>query len=81
MENLTRYTLAHDREREDWYLRNDFTGRTVRRFDTKAEATEGGVLEDAVGQAGGSVRIHKENGVFQEERTYPRSRDPRRSPG
>ncbi len=28
-----------------------------------------------------SLRIHKKNGRFQEERTYPRSADPRRSKG
>jgi hypothetical protein len=28
-----------------------------------------------------SVRIHKADGKFQEERTYPRSADPRRSKG
>lgn len=28
-----------------------------------------------------SLRIHKRNGRFQEERTYPRSKDPRRSQG
>jgi hypothetical protein len=28
-----------------------------------------------------SVRIHKENGQFQEERTYPRSADPPKSKG
>jgi hypothetical protein len=27
-----------------------------------------------------SVRIHRADGQFQEERTYPRSADPRRSP-
>lgn len=30
---------------------------------------------------GGSLKIHKNNGGFQEERTYPRSKDPRRSKG
>ena len=29
----------------------------------------------------GSVKIHKENGEFQEERTYPRSKDPRITKG
>jgi hypothetical protein len=29
----------------------------------------------------GSVRIHKVNGRIQEERTYPRSKDPRSSKG
>lgn len=28
-----------------------------------------------------TVKIHKENGVIQEERTYPRKADPRRSKG
>lgn len=28
-----------------------------------------------------SVRIHLENGQFEEERTYPRSADPSSSPG
>lgn len=30
---------------------------------------------------GGSLRIMKSNGQFQEERTYPRSADPKRSKG
>ena len=81
MPNLTRFTLSHDQQKDDWALKNDLTGRTVKRFDTKADATKGGVLEKAVGAEGGSVRIHKESGVYQEERTYPRSRDPRQSKG
>lgn len=81
MDDLTRFTLAFDHRKDDWALRNDMTGRTVRRFETKEEATKGGVLEDAVGSQGGSVRIHKLNGLFDEERTYPRSRDPRSSKG
>jgi hypothetical protein len=81
MGNLPRYTLTHDDRNEDWALKNDATGRTVRRFDTKEEATKGGVLQDAVGNQGGSVKIQKENGFYQEERTYPRSRDPRSSKG
>jgi Uncharacterized protein conserved in bacteria (DUF2188) len=81
MPNLPRFTLGHDRKNDDWALKEEVTGRTVRRFGTKGEATKGGVLEKAVGSKGGSVRIQKANGVFQEERTYPRSRDPRESEG
>jgi Uncharacterized protein conserved in bacteria (DUF2188) len=81
MANLPRFTLSYDQSNEDWVLKRDATGQTVRRYNTKAEATEGGVLEAAVGSAGGSVRIEKVHGGYQEERTYPRSRDPRRSPG
>jgi len=81
MENLVRFSLSHSGKNEDWELRNDSTDRVVKRFETKAEATAGGVLADAIGNADGSVRIHKENGRIQEERTFPRSKDPRKSPG
>ena len=81
MGNLPKYTLTYDENKENWALEQDQTGRVLRRFDTKQEATEGGVLKNAVGSAGGSVKIQKENGRFQEERTYPRSKDPRESKG
>jgi Uncharacterized protein conserved in bacteria (DUF2188) len=81
MADLPHYTLSYDEKKQDWALRQDITGRTVRRFETKNEATRGEVLENAVGAAGGSVKIQKENGVYQEERTYPRSKDPRQSRG
>lgn len=81
MANLPRYTLSRDRNEDDWILRNDMTGRVRRRFDTKSEATAGGVLGEALGSAGGSVRIEKIHGGYDEERTYPRSRDPHRSKG
>jgi hypothetical protein len=32
-------------------------------------------------QGGGSLKIHKNEGGFQEERTYPKSNDPRKSKG
>jgi len=35
----------------------------------------------AVGSGGGSVKIQKKNGRIQEERTYPGSADPKKSPG
>jgi hypothetical protein len=37
--------------------------------------------DEALALGGASVRIHDKHGDFQEERTYPRSRDPRRSKG
>ncbi len=81
MPNLPRYSLVSDEAKGDWRLRNDQTGKTTRRYATKREATRGGVLEDAVGGGGGSIRIHKQSGEFQEERTFPGSRDPKKSPG
>ena len=46
---------------------------------TKAEALKG--LRTAVGPEGGSVRIRKVDNTIQEERTYPRSKDPKKTPG
>lgn len=81
MTNLPRFTLSKDEQRDDWKLTNDAANRVVRRFETKDEATARGVLRGAVGEGGGSVRIQKENGRYQEERTFPKSRDPRKSQG
>jgi hypothetical protein len=81
MAHLRKFTLDYDERRDQWDLTNDRTNRVVKRFDTKADATKGGVLKRAVGPEGGSVKIQKENGRFQEERTYPRSRDPKSSQG
>ncbi len=81
MGNLPKYTLQYEESREKWALEKDKTHQVVKRWDTKQEATTGGVLERVVGSQGGSVKIQKENGRFQEERTYPRSRDPRKSKG
>jgi hypothetical protein len=81
MANLQRYTLKHNKDKDNWVLKNDTTQRTVRAFETKEDATKRGVLKKAVGNEGGSIRIQKEKGGFQEERTFPRSRDPRKSKG
>lgn len=81
MSKLPKFTLSKDDKRDDWKLTNDTTNRVQRRFDTKEDATKGGALEKAVGSNGGSVKIQKENGRIQEERTYPRDKDPRESKG
>lgn len=79
--NLPKYTLEKNERKGTWDLRNDKTDRTVKAYETKGHATKGGALEKAVGPDGGSVKIQKENGRIQEERTYPRSKDPRASKG
>jgi len=81
MAKLPKFTLDKNERKDRWDLTNDKTNRTVKTFDTKADATKGGALERAVGPAGGSVKIQKENGRFQEERTYPRDKDPKSSKG
>lgn len=73
---LKRFTLK--KSGESWIL-HDQLGELVREFKTKADALQGGTLERLVGE--GTVRIHREDGRLEEERTFPRSEDPRRSPG
>jgi hypothetical protein len=78
---LPEFTLEKNERTTRWDLTNDKTNRIVKSFETKGDATQGGALERAVGPGGGSVKIQKENGRFQEERTYPGSKDPRSSKG
>jgi hypothetical protein len=81
MAKLPTFTLEYDEKRRQWELQNDQTDKVVKRWETKDDATARGALKGAVGAEGGSVRIQKTNGQYQEERTFPRSRDPRESKG
>lgn len=82
MANLPKYTLSHDKKRDGWSLRKDGSGQTIETWDTKEDATAAGVLKKAVGPEGGTVRIEKKlKSGYEEERTYPRSRDPKKSLG
>ena len=58
-------------------------GRTVpnTKAGTKAEAVRKVAAAAKKSSEPVSVRIHKVDGKIQEERTYPRSADPRRSKG
>lgn len=78
---LRKFTLEHNEQKKRWELEQDKTGEVVRTFKTKEDATKAGALERAVGPEGGSVKIQKQDGKFQEERTFPRSSDPRDSKG
>ena len=80
MAMLHRFTLKRNKSEGGWDLK-DQTGEVIRTFSTKAEALAGGKLERLLGKQGGTVRVHKQDGQFAEERTFPRSRDPRASPG
>ena len=80
MAMLHRFTLKKNKQLGGWALIAQ-SGDIVRIFGTKTEALAHGELEKAVGKQGGTVRIHRQDGQFAEERTYPRSRDPRSSPG
>lgn len=81
MGRLPKFTLEYNERKEKWALENDTTDKTIKTFATKEEATAGGVLKRVLGEDGGSVKIQKLNGRFQEERTFPPSKDPRESSG
>lgn len=81
MTKLPKYTVQHNERKGRWELEADKTGKVIKSTETKADMIKGGVLQDALGSSGGSVKIQKENGRFQEERTFPRSRDPKESKG
>ena len=80
MADLPKFTVSK-RDDGKWALKGDGADRAKKLFDTKADVTKGGALEKAVGKDGGSVKIQKVDGKIQEERTYPRSKDPKSSPG
>jgi hypothetical protein len=62
-----------------WKLTKTGNSRASMTSETKAEIVDG--LPKFMKGKKGSVRIHKENGTIQEERTYPRSADPKSSKG
>lgn len=78
---LRRFDLTKDKVRGGWKLKERGANHAVCRFATKSDATKGDALSKAIGEGGGSVRIHKQDGWIEEERTYPRGRDPERSKG
>jgi hypothetical protein len=77
--SLDKYTLHKDNATDKWRLEKEGSDRAKRVFDTKDEALKD--LRGAVGPGGGSVRIRKVDNTIQEERTYPRGKDPKKSPG
>ena len=81
MANLRKLTLGYNEQRRRWDLTDDASNRVVKSFATKRVATRKGVFERMFRIRPASVRIETLRGRFQEERTYPSSRDPRRSEG
>ena len=67
------------RDEGQWKLTRQGAHRAALTSDTKEDALKKSM--EFMRDHGGSMRIHKENGQIEEERTYPRSADPRRSPG
>lgn len=64
---------------DQWKLTRQGAERAALTSDTKEDALKKSMV--FMKEHGGSMKIHKESGPIQEERTYPGSADPRRSPG
>ncbi|AOX08785.1 hypothetical protein D3C76_1535310 [compost metagenome] len=64
---------------DGWELKKAGAERASKRAATKQELV--GSLSDFFEGKTASVKIHKADGSIEEERTYPRSADPRRTKG
>lgn len=62
-----------------WKLTQEGAGRAAKTAETKAELLQ--KTREFMADKTASVKIHKENGQIQEERTYQRKDDPRKSKG
>ena len=74
---MDNYHITKDGEK--WKLKKEGSQRASKTADTKKDiiAQTRGFMNDKTA----SVKIHKEDGKFQEERTYQRKDDPRKSKG
>lgn len=62
-----------------WELVKEGAQRASKTASTKAEITE--IASEFLQGKTASLKIHKEDGTIQEERTFPRSADPRKTKG
>lgn len=74
---MDNYHITKDADK--WKLTKDGNQRPSKIADTKQEIIE--KTQDFMSDKTGSVKIHKEDGKIQEERTYQRKDDPRKSKG
>jgi hypothetical protein len=71
------YDITKDGDK--WKLKKQGNDRASKTADTKQEIIQ--KTRDYMSDKTGSVKIHKVDGQYQEERTYQRKDDPKKSPG
>lgn len=76
---MKNYHLVHDNG--VYKLKQENAQRASKIIDANKQEAIKVSKEFIQNQGGGSLKIHKNNGGFQEERTYPRSIDPKQSKG
>lgn len=74
---MNEYHLVY--EKEAWKFKKANSTRAMKNFEKKSEGVK--YSTDYVKDKGGSLKIHKLDGAIQEERTYPRSADPKHIKG
>ncbi|GAB5451130.1 MAG: DUF2188 domain-containing protein [Halioglobus sp.] len=74
---MDNYHITKDGDK--WKLKKQGGQRASKVADTKSDIID--QTRDYMSDRVGSVKIHKEDGRIQEERTYHRKNDPSKSPG
>jgi len=77
MEEMKRVDIT--KAGDQWVAKSG--GKVVAKADKKVDAVRETAREARKMAEDVTVKIHKENGRIQEERTYPRAADPRKSRG
>ena len=76
---MDNYHLTHDGK--DWKLTKQHASRAARVLKNLNKTDSIRAAADFMQDHPGSLKIHKLDGRIQEERTYPRSADPKKSKG
>ncbi|MBD3270355.1 DUF2188 domain-containing protein [Candidatus Peregrinibacteria bacterium] len=74
---MDNYDITKDGDQ--WKLKKQGNDRASKTAGTKKEIIK--QTQDFMKDKTGSVKIHKEDGSYQEERTYQRKDDPKKSKG
>lgn len=74
---MDNYHITKDGDK--WKLKKEGSDRAIAKSDTKEDMIK--QMQDYMSNKTGSVKIHKENGQIQSERTYQRKDDPPKSRG
>ena len=77
MGSMKTYELFH--AGDQWKFRAQGADRAIKAFDSKQQGKD--FSTEYMREHGGSLQIKKLDGRVQEERTYPSSADPRKTPG
>jgi hypothetical protein len=76
---MKNFHLVHDNG--VYKLKKENANRASKVIDANKPEAIKKAKEFIINQGGGSLKIHKNNGGFQEERTYPRAIDPKKTKG